>query len=241
MDNLIDNALFITGTGTDVGKTVVTAGLCAHYCSLGHKVAVMKPVLSGLDGSGKTDLDFVREVAAELGFHPSIVPGPYAFKYPASPHLAARMEGAEVDVELIKRSIVAGVAANVGGVTLVEGAGGLCVPLREDYLFLDLLRELRMPVVLVCSLGLGSINHALLSVAAMKAAGVPVAGAVLNGLPENPGPIEADNAAYLSARLGIHVFGTVKKLETAGFAAALLGEFRRLAQNLPAFPKLPRQ
>ncbi|MFW6093859.1 MAG: dethiobiotin synthase [Pseudomonadota bacterium] len=165
------NGVVVAGIGTEVGKTVVSAvlveALDADY---------WKPVQSG--GLEHTDTMAVEALASGPGrrFHPEA----YRLTQPLSPHAAARFDGVTIDPAALalpatERPLV------------VELAGGLMVPLSETLLNLDLLADWRLPVVLVCSYYLGSINHTLLSVQALESRGVPLAGLVLNGA----GPAES--------------------------------------------------
>lgn len=157
--------VFVTGTDTGVGKTVVS-GFLAHRWQ-GH---YWKPVQSGtVEGR---DLDEVLRLGAKV----RILPSRYELREPLSPHLAARLEGKRIvlsDFELPR----------VNGPLVVEGAGGVLVPLNEKDLMLDLMRLLALPVVLVARSSLGTINHTLLTLQCLRAAGIPVVGVVLNGPP----------------------------------------------------------
>ncbi len=160
----------VTGTDTSVGKTVVSAWLVQHL-----KADYWKPVQAGLaDG---TDAEAVARLA---GLSPErIHPSAYELNAPLSPHEAARLDGIDIRMERIvpprtKRPLV------------VEGAGGLLVPLNKDHFIIDLIALCQLPAILVARSGLGTINHSLLSIEAMRRHGISIAGVVLNG-PENPG------------------------------------------------------
>ena len=157
---------FIAGTDTGVGKTVISAILLA---GLGY--TYWKPVQSGLEeGIGDT------EVVRALSGLPvaSFMPEAYRLRHPASPHISSAAEGLEIEM------------ANLGlpdyhGQLLVEGAGGLMVPLNDTSLMLDLIKMLGLPVLLVARSGLGTINHTLLSLEALRNRQIEVLGVVLNG------------------------------------------------------------
>ncbi|MDH4983576.1 dethiobiotin synthase [Hyphomicrobium sp. D-2] len=160
--------IVVTGTDTGIGKTVFSAALVAALDG-----AYWKPVQAGL--SGPTDSDTVRRLAA--ADRENILPETYRLKTPASPHLAAERDGIEIDVETLSA-----VPATPGGAPLIiEGAGGLMVPLRRDYLQLDLYARWKLPVVLVASTRLGTINHSLLSIEALQRRGVPLLGVAFIG------------------------------------------------------------
>jgi dethiobiotin synthetase len=184
--------IVVTGTDTDIGKTAVAAGLAA---ALG--AAYWKPVQAGTaDG---TDADMV----AALGGLPAarILPERHRLVLPASPHLAAEAEGVDLSPETIDLPVT-------DGPLVVEGAGGVLVPLRRDppFLIADLFARWDAPVLLVARTGLGTINHSLLSVEALRARGVRVVGIVMVG---DPHP---DNAAIVPALAAVPCFGRLPRL-----------------------------
>ena len=163
--------LFVTGTDTGVGKTVVCAVLMA-----GLKGVYWKPVQSGaVEG---TDTAFVRRVTGLNDSH--FRPESCVFDAPVSPHLAAQMEGRKIDVDGI-----AVPPADPASPLIMEGAGGVMVPLDDTRLMLDLMVRIGAPVLVVAQSRLGMINHTLLTVDRLKQSGVPVFGVVINGAP-NP-------------------------------------------------------
>ena len=162
--------LFLTGTETDIGKTVVAAWLME-----GLGLDYWKPVQSGLEG--ETDTETVRRLTGlpDGRFHPSA----YETRTPASPHLSARLDGIEIRMDAF-------VLPESPRPVLVEGAGGLLVPLNDEALMIDLVAQLGLPVVLVTRSGLGTINHTLLSVEALRTRNLALAGVVMNGPPNDP-------------------------------------------------------
>lgn len=189
------NRFFITGTDTGVGKTIVSALLCAALDAM-----YWKPIQTGTrDG---TDRGTVMEAAA---IHASrTIPEAYKFAPPVSPHLAARLAG--VNIELRKMRIPKS-AANES--LIVEGAGGVLVPINRTQLMTDVMKHLNLPVILVCRTSLGTINHTLLSLAALRAAELDVRGVVMVGKPnienrkaiEQYGKIEAIGALPMPAKI----------------------------------------
>lgn len=159
--------VFVTGTDTGVGKTMVSAWLVR-----GWQAAYWKPVQSGTaDG---WDADVVRTVAPQAPIHPST----YALPEPLSPHAAAMQAGTEIQLDAFhlppeRRPLV------------VEGAGGVLVPLNDRHTMADLMQRLGLPVVVVARSGLGTINHTLLTIEALRRRQIAIAGVVLNG-PANP-------------------------------------------------------
>ena len=159
--------LVVTGTDTGIGKTVFSAGLAgalgAHY---------WKPIQAGVDPEGDKE-----SVAALSGLPAShILPEAYRLATPASPHLAARIDGVEISLDCLA-------LPQVDGPLVVEGAGGLMVPISESLLMIDLFAHWRQPVILCARTGLGTINHSLLSIEALRGRGVQVAGIAFIGDP----------------------------------------------------------
>jgi dethiobiotin synthetase len=158
--------IVVTGTGTEIGKTVFSAGLAdflgAHY---------WKPIQAGLQG--ETDSDIV----ARLGglSKDRIVPEQYRLKTPASPHRAAEIDGVRIDVALID---LPQVGANP---LVIEGAGGLMVPLNREALYIDVFVRWRLPVVVCARTALGTVNHSLLSVEALRSRNIDILGIAFIG------------------------------------------------------------
>jgi dethiobiotin synthase len=191
---------FVTGTGTDVGKTVVCAWLM-----LALDGEYWKPVQAGLEG--ETDEEAVRRLTglAADRFHPSV----YRLKDALSPHEAARREG--VQIEMSRFALPARRRP-----LIVEGAGGIMVPLNERALVIDLIVQLGLPVILVARSELGTINHSLLSLEALRARRVAIAGVVVTG-PPNAANSEAI-ASYGKVPI-IAEIPVIEPLERASLAA----------------------
>ncbi len=164
--------LFITGTDTGVGKTVVSAILTA-----GMGASYWKPIQCGLEE--QTDTEFVREVTglSDQYFHPEA----YRLAQPLSPHAAAEIDNVKIDLGRICPP-----EKCLRGALIVEGAGGIMVPLNQEDFMIDLMKKLNMPVLLVARSTLGTINHTLLSLQALRGRGLEVLGVVMNG-PRNRG------------------------------------------------------
>jgi dethiobiotin synthetase len=194
--------LFVTGTGTGVGKTVLTAALLAAAAAAGEPVRAHKPVVTGLDdppGEWPPDHELL---ARATGQAPEEV-APERYGPPVSPHLAAALAGEHLDPErLATGALTALYAADAQGATLVvEGVGGLLVPLADDYTVRDLAAALGLPLLVAAPPGLGTINHTLLTLHAARAAGLEVRAAVLTPWPAEPSVMERSNRETL-ARLG---------------------------------------
>lgn len=192
--------IFVTGTGTEVGKTVVAAVLARALAATGHSVAVFKPCVTGLDDltpEPPADHELLRTAAGSAQSDAEIAP--YRYGPAVSPHLAAAMAGEEIEPARLRQ---AAAAAAAGAETLVcEGVGGLLVPLASGYLVRDLAGDLGYPLVIAASPGLGTINHTLLTIESARAVGLDVAAVVLTPWPDRPGEIEESNRTTV-AELG---------------------------------------
>jgi dethiobiotin synthetase len=197
----VAEGFFVTGTGTEVGKTVVAAVVANDLRRQGSTVAVFKPAVTGLDEPGETDHALLRRAAGSTQSDDEIAP--YRYGPPASPHLAAAQAGEEIDPERLRN---AAQEAATGAERLVcEGVGGLMVPLSwrvcssvrnkraRPYLVRDLAVDLELPLVIAASPGLGTINHTLLTIEAARAAALTVAAVVLTPWPAQASAIERSN------------------------------------------------
>jgi dethiobiotin synthetase len=194
--------LFVTGTGTGVGKTVLSAALLAAAAAAGEPVRAHKPVVTGLDDPpGEWPPDH-KLLARATGQAPGEV-APERYGPPVSPHLAATLAGEHADPERIAATALAALrAADAQGETLVvEGVGGLLVPLADAYTVRDLAAAMGLPLLVAAPPGLGTINHTLLTLHAARAAGLEVRAVVLTPWPEQPSVVERSNRETL-ARLG---------------------------------------
>jgi dethiobiotin synthase len=162
--------IFVTGTDTGIGKSVISAILLA-----GLKGIYWKPIQSGLDGT--TDTDWVREKTGLAENH--FFPETYRLSLPISPHASAAHDGLRIDLETFKIPPV-----KETDHLIIEGAGGVLVPLNENRFMTDLMKKLDTPVLFVASNSLGTINHTLLSLDQLRRKGLDVIGVVLNG-PKN--------------------------------------------------------
>lgn len=190
-------SIFITGTDTGVGKTYVACRLIREYVAQGYKVVGMKPVAAGcewIDGQWVNE-DVALLTAASNVSAPKEFINPYCFTPPIAPHIAAEQVGVTVDMQVIKHAYDA--LAKIADIVVVEGAGGLLVPLNADETIADLIQLLNLPVVLVVGLKLGCINHTALTLGAMEARAIELKALVMNDI-GNPMPAIQENIATIS-------------------------------------------
>ena len=195
--------LFITGTDTGVGKTYITATLLAELRRRGVCAAAFKPIACG--AGGRND----ARIYARLMKHvvPLDVINPIYLRHPLAPSIAAGLEKRRIDLRKIHSNFR--LLTSEYCPVLVEGAGGLLVPVKRGYFVADLARDLGLPVVIVARLGLGTINHSLLTVRQARAAGLKVAGIVLNDLVGRRGLAEKTNIVEVPKLCGVPLLGVV--------------------------------
>jgi dethiobiotin synthetase len=217
----VSGALFVTGTDTGVGKTLVARALAAAFTARGLRVAPFKPFESGC-GAGPAGLRPADALAlrAACGLDEASLPLAacclYAFAAPVAPGLAARRARVAVDLARVARAYAA-LRARFD-LVLVEGAGGLLVPLAGDHLVADLAAACAAPLVVVGRAALGTINHTLLTLAEAHRRHLAVAGVVLSRRAPRPGPDDADNAPTIARLGGVPVLGTLPRLPAAAAA-----------------------
>lgn len=220
--------VFVTGTDTGVGKTRVAVALLRGLAADGIRAIGMKPVASGIDpgAAWNADVGALRS-ASDAGAVAAAQPAdinPYAFAPAIAPHLAAVQAGAPIDVDVIASA--ARRLASEGTAVVVEGAGGVLVPLSGTADMLDIAAALRLPVVLVVGIRLGCINHALLSALAIRMRGLRLAGWVANRI--DPAMEEADsNVSTLERSLAAPLLADLSWLPSAA-APAISGLARSM-------------
>ena len=199
-------ACFVTATGTGVGKTIVAAAIAAGLAAEGVRVSARKPIATGVgDGAAGDDLARLDDhalLAAVTGEPPEEV-APLRFEPPVSPHLAAELAGLEIDCA----AVLAGLRRRAGEAEalVVEGIGGLLVPVAPGWDVRRIARELGWPVIVVAGPALGTINHTLLTLEAARAAALDVRAVVLTPWPGEPSPIERSNRATIADLGGVAV------------------------------------
>ena len=213
------NGVFVTGTGTEVGKTVVASAIASTARASGARVAVFKPAVSGLDdhplapevwesAAGLPDHALLRLAAGSTQGDEQIAP--YRYGPPVSPHLAAELADERIDPDRLRGAALA--ATEDADLLVCEGVGGFLVPLTTDYLVRDLAKDLALPVVVVASPGLGTINHTLLTIGAVREAGLEVAAVVLTPWPSAPSSMERSNLETIES-LGSVTVETLPRLD----------------------------
>lgn len=209
-------AYFVTGTDTGVGKTFATCALLHAARRQGMHALGMKPVAAGVDGNGRNE-DVEQLIAASSTAAPRELVNPYCFEAPVAPHIAAAVAGCRIDLSRIAaaaRDLAAG-----ADLLLIEGVGGFRVPLGDEVDTADLTVRLNLPVILVVGLRLGCLNHALLTAEAIRSRGLKLAGWIANGIdPDMPWPEE--NITALKERLTAPLLGYLPWLDNGDPATA---------------------
>ncbi|QEM69024.1 dethiobiotin synthase [Geobacter sp. FeAm09] len=198
--------VFVTGTDTGVGKTIVTAVLARLLRMRGIRVGVMKPVTSGCrEGEGGLVSD-----DALLACHAAGTPcngdvTPYLLREPLAPAEAAKIDGVRIEFARIRESFDRLTATY--DFVIVEGAGGLMVPLVGGFLMADLARELDLPLLVVARPNLGTVNHTVLTCFAARQMGLPLTGVIINNFPKEPDLAEQSAPHYIGSLCGAPVLG----------------------------------
>ena len=191
--------LFVTATDTGVGKTEVACALLGAARAAGVDAVGMKPAQSGATPGEPSDAERLLEASGRV--EPLEAICPYALQAPLAPAVAARLEGREISLSRILEAAHALAARHAA--VLVEGAGGLLVPLTERETYADLAAALGLPVLVVARAGLGTINHTALTVEALRRRGLPIAGIVLNRTAREDDPSVPHNAGEIARLTGV--------------------------------------
>ncbi len=213
----MQQSYFIIGTDTNVGKTYVASALVQHFVQLGLKTVGMKPIASGCIVNQQGEL--VNEDVQALKKASNVNAGldlinPYRFAPAIAPHIAARQVDVEVNLGLILQAYQQ--LSRLAEVVIVEGAGGFLVPLNSTQTLADLALELNLPIILVVGMKLGCINHALLTVEAIQARGLKLAGWVANQIEPNM-PMFDENLNALKQRIAAPCLSVVQWQKSAQF------------------------
>ncbi len=220
--------LFVTGTDTGVGKTLVSAALVRRLVQMGRSVGVMKPVETGVD-AGLSDHSDAARLMAAAGVNDSLdLVSPYRFSAPVAPYAAAAAQSRVIELSEIVRRYEQLTARYP--CVVVEGAGGLLVPMGREWDISDLIRRLGLPVLLVGRVGLGGINHALLTLEALERRQIPVLALLLNETVPSTTSVEQEQSASTVALLRDRV--SVRLLGPLQFEARLDGRWNETVEQL---------
>ena len=214
---------FVTGTDTEIGKTLISTAILHALVQSGVRAAAIKSVAAGAnpiqtaDGEvwHNDDADALAQAANVV--LPRNLAVPYMFKEAAAPHVAAKLENVAIDIAYIRRCYAQ--VVELADAVVVEGVGGFCVPLADDVDTADLAQQLALPVIMVVGLRLGCLSHALLTAEAIAARGLKLVGWVANTVDAGM-PFAEDNVAALTARLPAPLLGCVPRLAAPLPAAA---------------------
>jgi dethiobiotin synthetase len=224
--------LFVTGTDTGVGKTLVAAALARFLRRRGIDVAVCKPVESGVDDPSMPGADAELLRFGAQSEQDDALLAPLRLRLPLAPAVAAEQEGTRIAPESLLEPIIR--LGREHQFLIVEGCGGLMVPLAGGYLVADLVRDSRLPLLTVCRPGLGTINHTLLTLFTARSMGLPLAGFLVNGLPERPD---------LAEESAPHTLASLASADLLGVLPRVAGDKREkvlaLADELERLPTLP--
>lgn len=205
--------LYILGTGTDVGKTYITALWLKRLHEVGYDVVYYKAAVSGAPSISESDAGYVKQVAGLSQEDDTLLS--YVFDEAVSPHLAARHEGKVIDRTVVNRNFCN--VANTHAYTTVEGSGGIICPLHvtdtELYMLEDVVKDLQLPTIVVATAALGTINSTVLTIHYLQSKGITVKGIIVNQYTGNP--MEEDNCVMMERLTGIPVLDRVGPGETS--------------------------
>lgn len=205
--------LYMLGTGTDVGKTYITALWLKKLRESGHDVAYYKAAVSGAPSISESDAGYVKQVAGLSQDENTLLS--YIFDEAVSPHLASRHEGKVIDRTVVNQNFYN--VANTHAYTTMEGSGGIICPLHvtdtELYMLEDVVKDLRLPTIVVATAALGTINSTVLTIHYLQSKGISVKGIIVNQYTGNP--MEVDNCVMIERLTGIPVLDKVGRGETS--------------------------
>ena len=186
-------AFFVTGTGTDVGKTYITSLLARYTTERNLSTAVMKPAQTGTLDPMQGDLGKIKQAAPGIMDIPLELACPYCLEFESSPHLAAEVAGVKLELKTILHEYHKIRNTYTPDIMFLESAGGVCVPLNHRQVMADIPAELALPTIIVAAANLGTINHTTLTVNELRRRNVPVRGVIVNRVPENAEILVRDN------------------------------------------------
>lgn len=202
---------FVSGIDTNIGKSYATGYIARQYMEKGYKTITQKFIQTGNIGFSE-DIQLHRKImgTGPLPEDAVLLTSPVILPYPASPHLAAKLQNTAIPCERITKATQ--ILEQKYDIVLVEGAGGLMVPISEEFLTIDYIQQNNYPVILVTSGKLGSINHTILSLEALKNRNIKVESLVYNTYPQTDTCIEKETIHYLRNHIKCHFSGTSFKI-----------------------------
>ena len=192
---------FVTGTDTDVGKSYICRHLAKEFIKAGKKTAYLKPFQSGIEENVDSDALQVTKTSPDVNAKSS-----YITHTPAAPLISAQIDNVELDLLKVKEDFEE--LSKNADVTIVEGSGGLCVPVKKDILMIDVIKFLKLPALIVARPNLGTINHTLMSVKCLRQEGIDIIGIVISNYPE-----KTSDPVILRAKEMIENFCDIKVLD----------------------------
>ena len=217
--------IFVTGTDTGVGKTIVAAAIAWNLNRAGRRVGVMKPIQTGTVVSGPTDIEFVQKLIGEDGSLDYSCP--YMFPDPVAPLVASMLADERIETGKIKNAHKKLKEDN--DTVIVEGAGGLLVPILEHYFMSDLALDLNIPILIVTRPNIGTLNHTLLTIEYAKRKGLEIAGIVISNYPWYPGLPEQTNPELILSMTGVSILGILQNDNSISVEKGDIGNLRELA------------
>jgi dethiobiotin synthetase len=230
--------IFITGTDTGVGKTLVSAGLALVLKERGIKVGVMKPIATGCYGSEARlvshDAVFLME-AAENDVPPLICPS--RFRNPLAPNVAAAIEKKEINLKHIRDAYEE--MHKIYDYVIVEGIGGLMVPITKDYFVANMIRDFQLPIVIVSRASLGTINHTLLTLDAALIRGFDIRGIIFNRIPvANFSLAEITNPKIIHELTNIPILGSLPEMDDVDVETCRFGKLKDIFKERVLIDKI---
>lgn len=221
--------IFITGTDTEVGKTVVSAGIAGALKTAGVDVGVMKPIATG---SQEDALFLIKAVESD---DPLELVNPIYLDLPMAPSVAEKISGTPIDLNRIWDSFDR--LCNKHDFMIVEGVGGLYVPLKDDFLVIDMIKRIDLPIIIVARPGLGTINHTLLTIEYARNHKIEVKGVIFNGLKEE-GIVERTNPDVIKKLGHVEILGILPFDPLINVSACNLGNVIELTKQYVKIEKI---
>lgn len=228
----MNKGIFITGTDTGVGKTFIICGLLRTFNKMGINTCPMKPVETGCKARKNklVPADTVKLIRASGTNESMDLINPYRLKHPLAPAVSAELEGVKIQKKIILSAYKS--LLNKYDITLVEGAGGIMVPVYKNYLIIDLIKDMDVPLIIVARPGLGTINHSLLTIKAAREKGINIKGVIINHAAKAKKGLAKKTNSEVIEKLGkVSVLGIVPYSGNAG-ASVLKMPFLKIAEKI---------